>query len=152
MRFSKVCPLVQISDTISAKEAELFLKQWTEYVERGYMAKVPEDFEFDHQETAARVPWMLKLWFDKNCINPERFYYTEQRFRTILKAYELKKHTSRVIDVLSAQMTPDMNEAQRQWYQDLIEEQKQMSRVEGVTDEELSIVEGRDSQIRELLR
>ncbi|HCU59189.1 MAG TPA: hypothetical protein DIC64_04325 [Alphaproteobacteria bacterium] len=152
LRFSKVCPIVQTSDVISAKEAELFLKQWGEYAKRGYMAKVPEEFAFDNEATAERIPWIVKLWFEKNCINPQRFYYTEQRLRTILKAYELKKHTLRVIDVLESQIQSDMSESQKQWYQDLIEEQKQMSKVEGIRDEELAIVEGRDSQIREILR
>lgn len=152
LRFSKICPLVQTSTQISSKEAEVFFANWVEYINRGYMAKVPEDFAFDNQNTFERIPWIVKLWFDKNCINPERFYYTEQRMRTILKAYEMKKHNQRVIEVLKSQMNEDMDEKQKQWYQDLIEEQEQMSKIEGVTDEELSIIEGRENQIRDVLR
>jgi len=152
LNFSKTCPIVQTSDTISQKEADLFLTQWGEYVKRGYMAKVPEDLNFDYKDASDRIPWIVKLWFDKNCINPQRFYYVEQRLRTILKAYELKKHTQRVIEVLSSQIKPGMDLAQKQWYQSLIKEQKEMSKVEGISEEEFLIVKDRDVAIRELLR
>ena len=152
LRFKKICPLVQTSTQISSKEAEVFFAHWVEYINRGYMAKVPEGFAFDDQNISERIPWIVKLWFDKNCINPERFYYTEQRMRTILKAYEMRKHNQRVIDVLRSQMNDDMDDKQKLWYQNLIEEQEQMSKIEGVTDEELSIIEGREAQIRDVLR
>ena len=152
LRFSRLCPIVQTTDAVSAKEVDLFLNQWSEYVKRGYMAKIPEDFSFDNQNASERVPFIVKLWFDKNCIDPKRFFYVEQRLRTILKAYELQRHTQRVIDVLSSQITPDMNEAKKQWYQNLIEEQKQMSKIEGISQKEIAIIEGRDAQVREILR
>ncbi len=152
VRVRKVCPLTPTSETISSKEAEIFLKQWQEYVKRGYMAKVPEDFSFDGVKPEDRLPWIVQKWFEKNCINPQRFYYTEQRFRSILKAQELLKHTERVIDVIETQSKTSTDAAQKQWYDSLIAEQKQMSKVEGISDEELAIVAGREGKIREILR
>lgn len=152
VRIHKICPLTPTSETISAKEAEIFLQQWQAYVKRGYMAKVPEDFAFDGVKPEERLPWIVQKWFEKNCINPQRFYYTEQRFRTILKAQELLKHTERVIDVIETQSKMTGDATQKQWYDSLIAEQKQMSKVEGVSEEELAIVAGREGKIREILR
>lgn len=151
IRVHQICPIVQTSETISGKEAQLFLEQWQEYKNRGYMKKVPENFAFDEVEAMNRLPWLVKLWMDKNCIDPKRFYYTEQRLRTILKAYDMQKHTQGVIAILSEQMTQDMDQSKRAWYESLIEEQKQMAKVEGVLAEELKIVDGRTDEIQMLL-
>ncbi|MBR6409609.1 MAG: hypothetical protein IKS23_05180 [Alphaproteobacteria bacterium] len=152
VRVRKICPIVQQTRTISSKEAEVFLTHWQEYVKRGYMAKVPEDFAFDGVRPEERLPWIVQKWFEKRCIDPKRFYYTEQRFRSILKAQELLKHTQRVIDVFESQIEATKDETQKQWYRTLIEEQKQMSKVEGISDDELAIVAGREGKIREILR
>ena len=62
------------------------------------------------------------------------------------------KHTERVIDVIETQSKMTGDATQKQWYDSLIAEQKQMSKVEGVSEEELAIVAGREGKIREILR
>ena len=151
LRVHKICPLVQTSEEISEKEANVFFKQWAEYKKQGYIKKVPENFAFDEVNMADRIPWLVKLWMDKHCINPKRFYYTEQRFRAILKASDMQKHTQSVIKILSSQMADNMDEAKKQWYRDLIAEQEQMVKIEGVTDRELHLLDGREEEVRELL-
>ena len=147
----KVCPIVQTSETISRKEADFFFQKWQEYKMRGYVEKVPENFAFDEVNMVDRLPWIVKLWMDKNCIDASRFYYTEQRMRAALKAYDIRKHAESVIAILSEQITPDMDAGQKEWYKTLIEDQKKMVKIEGVTDEELKIVEGREKQLQKLL-
>lgn len=148
----KVCPIVTSTTEINPKEANVFFKQWAEYVNRGYRQKVPEDFRTDEINMADRLPWIVRSWMAKRCIDPKRFFYVEQRMRSILKAHEMKRHTDGVIAILSAQMATDTDENRREWYRDLIEKQKQLAKIEGVTDEEIEMTKDREREIRELLK
>lgn len=152
IKINRVCPLVPTSEEISKKEANVFLSQWNEYVSKGYIDKVPEDFLHDTTKPTDRLPFIVKLWFDKNCINPHRFYYVEQRLRAILKAYDLQKHGQAVIDILRTQIRSDMSQEEKKWYEGLIEEQKHLAKVEGVSMDELQIVSDRAEQIKEILQ
>lgn len=152
LRVKRICPLVATSQTISAKEADVFLTQWAEYIKRGYFQKVPENFLTDQVNMADRLPWVVRFWMAENCIDPQRFYYTEQRFRSILKACQLKKHTDSVVAILSTQITDDMDENKRKWYENMIEKQKSLPKIEGVTDEEMELVKSREQEIKELFK
>lgn len=152
VRARRVCPIVPHTTEINPKEADLFFKQWAEYVNRGYKQKVPEDFSVDEKNMADRLPWIVRFWMAKNCIDPKRFYYVEQRFRSILKTCALKKHTDAVASVLEKQMAAGMDEEKQKWYQDLIEKQHQLPQIEGITDAELEMVKGHEQDIEELLK
>lgn len=152
IRAKKLCPIVAISEVINPKEANVFFKQWGEYVNRGYREKVPEDFSTDEIKMADRLPWVVRFWMAANCIDSKRFFYTEQRIRSILKALALKKHTDGVAAVLSAQIKDGMDEEKKKWYQELIEKQHALPKIEGVTDEEIEMIQGREKEIEELLK
>ena len=152
IRVKRVCPLVPTAETLTSHEADTFLRQWTEYVNRGYRNKVPEDFSSDEVNISDRLPWIVRFWMAKNCIDPKRFYYTEQRFRSILKTHELKKHADAVISILSAQMAEGVDADKKAWYEDLIEKQKKLPKIEGVTDDELNMIKGREQEIEKLLK
>lgn len=152
VREHKICPLVAATEAIAPKEVDVFLKQWAEYVKRGYKEKVPENFLADEVNMADRLPWDVRFWMDVKCIEPKRFFYVEQRLRSILKAEDLKKHTDGVVAILSAQMNSGMDAEKRKWYQDLIEKQEKLPKIEGVTDEELEMVKGREQEIKEILK
>lgn len=152
IRVRKVCPIVATATEINSKEAKIFLRQWAEYVNRGYKEKVPENFSSDEVNMADRLPWIVRLWMEKKCIDPKRFFYTEQRFRSILKAHEMKRHTDGVIAILSMQMATEQDENKKAWYADLIEKQRQLAKIEGITDAEIEMTKDREHEIRELLK
>ena len=148
----KVCPIVANTIEINPKEANVFFKQWAEYVNRGYREKVPENFLVDEVNMADRLPWIVRFWMAKKCIDPKRFFYIEQRVRSILKALEMKRHTDGVIAILSMQMASEADENKKAWYADLIEKQKQLAKIEGITDAEIEMTKDREHEIRELLK
>lgn len=148
----KICPIVATTQEVNLKEVNVFFKQWAEYVNRGYKERVPENFLSDEVNMADRLPWTVRFWMAKNCIDPKRFYYIEQRLRSILKAHEMKRHTDGVIAILSMQMASETDENKKAWYADLIEKQKQLAKIEGVTDEEIEMTRDKENEIRELLK
>jgi|GEM_PF-4551100 len=152
IKLRRVCPIVPTSIEVSQNEADIFLQNFQEYVARGYDKKIPEDFSYDATDVTARLPWIVKKWFEKECIHPERFYYIEQRLRTGLKAYELKKHADHVASVLSQKITKKMDAEQKKWYNDMIENQKKMSKIEGISDQEFDYIASKEEKIRAILR
>lgn len=152
VRVSRVCPIVATSEVITPKETDVFLRQWKEYVKRGYRAKVPENFLADEVNMADRLPWQVRFWMKTKCIDPKRFFYVEQRLRSILKAEDLKKHTDGVVAILSAQMKSETDAEKIEWYKDLIKKQNELPKIEGVTDEELAIVKNHGNEIKEILK
>lgn len=152
IRAKRTCPLVASSETVSAKELDVFLRQWAKYIKHGYLQKVPENFWTDEVNMADRLPWVVRFWMAESCIDPQRFYYTEQRVRSILKACQLKKHTDGVVAILSMQITDDMDENKKQWYENLIEKQNTLPKIEGVTDEEIELVKSREEEIKALFK
>ena len=152
INIKRVCPITPTTESVAASEATVFLKNWEDYKTRGYEQKIPENFAYDATDVTKRLPWIVKMWFEKECIDAKRFYYVEQRLRSALKAYDLKKHTDNVIAVLSSQMTPKMDEQKRQWYQSMIEDQKRMAEVEGITDEEFEFIRLNEPYVRKVLK
>ncbi|MBR6327374.1 MAG: hypothetical protein IKR60_00670 [Alphaproteobacteria bacterium] len=151
LHLHRVCPLTPTSESISSNEAEIFLTKWQKYQARGYAKKIPEDFSYDDVSTVQRLPWLVKQWFEQECINPQRFYYVEQRLRTILKALQLKKHNDHVIKILSEQMAAKTDEQDKAWYKQMIDEQGKMSKVEGITDEEFAFIAKQENRVKQLL-
>jgi len=147
----RACPIAPTSQSISENEANIFLKQFQEYKSRGYHKKVIENFSFDETSTDKRLPWIVKKWFEVNCINPTRFYYVEQRLHTILKAQSHKNHTDNVISVISEMITPEIDEEKRDWYLSIIEGLKKISKIEGITASELEIIKNREKEISNIL-
>jgi len=152
VRVSRVCPIVATSEVITPKETDVFLRQWEEYVKHGYRAKVPENFLSDEVNMADRLPWYVRSWMKTKCIDPKRFFYVEQRLRSILKAEDLKKHTDGVVAILSAQMKSETDAEKIEWYKDLIKKQNELPKIEGVTDEELAMVKNHEDEIKEILK
>ncbi len=147
-----MCPIASDRVDISADEANFFFKHWADYINRGYNKKVPEDLRYDDQKISKRLPWVVKLWFDKRCISAERFYYVEQRMRNILKTRQLKNQTNDVIGILKSEISEGVSSEKAKWYNDIIEEQHQMANIEGITDDELRLIEGYEEEIRKVLQ
>ncbi len=148
--FKRRCPLVPTETALSKNEVLVFLEKFKMYKSKGFDTKVPENFAYDDTSVLNRLPWIVKKWFEKNCIEPARFYYVEQRLRTILKAYQLKKHTNGVIAILSSQMNTNMTAEQKAWYKNMITEQEKISSVENISDAELEIAKTYETQIKNL--
>lgn len=152
LHLRRICPITPISESVSKNEAEVFLNNWQRYQDRGYAKKIPEGFSYDDTNILERLPWLIKQWFEQQCINPKRFYYVKERMHTILKAYQLKKHNDQVIKILFEQMAEKTDEQDRAWYYQMIEEQRKMSKVEGVTDEEFAFIAENENRVKQLLK
>ena len=146
-----MCRIAPNTVEISLEEADTFFKYWADYADRGYNHKVPEDLRYDDQKISKRLPWVVKLWFDKRCISAERFYYVEQRMRSILKAHYLKEQTESVISVLQNEIAKGLSSDKAAWYENIINEQRRMVNVEGITESELKLIEGNEEAIRKIL-
>ncbi len=152
IRKIKNCQGFLTSEHILPQEVEEFVPQWQEYVARGFASKVSEDFSQDLQKPEERLPLMVKWWFEKECIDPKRFYYIEQKLRSILKVLELEEHAKKVSEIIAQERASQKNKEDQQWYENIKAQQMELAKIEGLSKEELRLVRGREHMFRQLLR
>jgi len=147
---TKNCPLPETKQTISAKETDIFLEHFREYVARGLNKEVPEEFYTDEHKPHERLPFFVRAWFNKKCIVPERFYYVEQRLRATLKILDAKETFERLQNHLKEQ---DAFEGRvKEAYDSAFENvQKETLNTEFISKEEFELVKKREDKIRALL-
>lgn len=147
---TKNCPPPETKQTLSAKETDVFLSHFREYVARGLNKEVPEEFYTDEQKPHERLPFFVRAWFNKKCIAPERFYYVEQRLRAIVKILDAKETFERLQSHLKEQ---DAFAGGREKKQDSAYEnvQKEALNTEFISKEEFEMVRKREDKIRALL-
>jgi len=145
------CPLMQSTKEISADELEHFLKTWTAYLENKIDLDEPDKVSLSTDKPSQKVSWRAKMFFDHNCWDVDRFFYVEQRVRSIVNTLYLKKHTTEVAEVLRQLMALEGDSAKRAAYQEMIDMQDKIANIEHVSDAELALVEGKEGQISVIL-
>ncbi len=145
------CPPMQSTKEISADELSHFLKTWTAYFENKIDLDEPDKVSLSTDKPSQKASWRAKMFFDHNCWDMDRFFYVEQRVRSIVNTVYLKKHTVGVIEVLHQLMAQEGDQAKRAAYQEMINMQEMIANIEHVSDDEVNMVKGREEKIREIL-
>ena len=81
------------SAEISKAETEQFLSLWAEYLERGLNVDVSDKISLLSGDIDTALPWHVTFWLTQNCWTASRFYYVEQRLRSIIHTLYLQEHT-----------------------------------------------------------
>ena len=147
---TKNCPPPETTQTLSAKETDVFLSHFREYIARGLNKEVPEEFYTDEQKPHERLPLFVRAWFNKKCIAPERFYYVEQRLRATLKILDAKENFERLQNHLKEEdgFADKAEDVEDSTFENV---QKEALNTEFISKEELEMVKKRESKIRALL-
>ena len=141
------CPPMSTAEQISFIEIDKFLKDWVEYVEKGYYEKVSEKISLRDGDIEDNLPMSVKLWFDMKCWKAERFFYIEDRLKASINTLYLRRHSASILAILNERITSE-NESE---YQNIIDMQKKIANIENISDEELKIVEMREAEIAKIL-
>ena len=151
------------SKEISKPELMAFLPVWSDYMQQNISelgkrpvslaSGAPEDNLSDEAKE-----WLLRrLWY------PKRFFYVEQRLRSILKTIDQQEQSnaliadlSRQYEELSAQQaqnpTPDPSlESLMSGIQNMIHLQQQKQNVEKISDAEIKLITPMKSAVRDAL-
>ena len=140
-----------VTTEISAEETENFLPLWSEYMAQGLNTDVSDKVSLMSGDLETALPWPVNFWLNKNCWTAERFYYVEQRLRSILRTLYLREHTRAVKEILLQQLENETDEAKKASYQNMIDIQDAIANVEAISEEELNIVRGREQLIEDVL-
>lgn len=149
--FKKQCPSLSTLIVVTESEMDAFLPLWQEYVKSGMSKEVSDKVSLMSGDFAEKLPLRVKVWFNKNCWTPERFFYVEQRLQAILRTIYLQQHTNEVKKVLLEQINHETDENKIKMYQDMIAMQDKISGIEGVTTSETEMVMKRQKQIETIL-
>ena len=98
-----------------------------------------------------RLPRDVKIWFHKQCWEPARFFYVEQRLQAVINTVRLKKHTDGVKKVLTDLLQSENDEVKIQSYKDMLAMQDKIVNVENVTEDEVALVSGREDEFGDVL-
>ena len=147
----ETCPPMAVTTEISAEETEKFLPLWSEYMAQGLNTDVSDKVSLMSGDLETALPWPVNFWLNKNCWTAERFYYVEQRLRSILRTLYLREHTRAVKEILLQQLKSETDEAKKASYQNMIDMQDTIANVEAVSEEELNIVRSREQLIEDVL-
>lgn len=151
------------SKEISEQELMAFLPVWSDYMQQNISelgkrpvslaSGAPEDNLSDEAKE-----WLLRrLWY------PKRFFYVEQRLRSILKTIDQKEQSNALIADLSRQyeevsaqqsqnITPDPKlTSQMSSIQNMIHLQQQKQNVEQISDAEIKLITPMKSAVRDAL-
>ena len=147
----KDCRPMASSTEITAPELEEFLPLWSAYVADGLNDMVSDKISLLSGDLESALPWQVNFWLHKRCWTADRFYYVEQRLRSIIHALYLREHTRAVKEILTERLEGETDEIKKTSYQNMIDMQDAIAVVEAVSDEELQAVRGRENEIEEVL-
>lgn len=145
------CQPFNVTEKLSPQELEVFLKIWPQYQERLHRSQKGSQLSLYSGKASDALPWHVRFWLFKNCWEPDRFYYVEQRLHEILQTSFLHKHTQDVVGILQQLMQQESDPAKIEAYNQLIEIQEQIVKVEKISAEELDMVRGREADIEAVL-
>lgn len=149
--FPQRCPDVPAAEQISAEEMEKFLKTWSEYMQKGLNKEIADQVSLMESHPSAKVPWKINFFLNRECWDTDRFYYVEQRVRSIIHTHYLKAHTSEVAAVLKKELASEQDPAKKAAYQEMIAMQDKIANIEGIGADELKLVSGREETVERIL-
>lgn len=147
----KQCPQLRTETIISQAEKDDFLRVWKQYREQKIDEKTARQVSLLADEPSQILPWRVTFWLSKRCWNADRFYYVEQRLWQIIHSSYLKKHSQNVIAILQNMISEESDEAKIAAYEQMIEMQEQIAKIEQVSDEELNMLQGHEAELASIL-
>lgn len=147
----KTCRPMAEGAEISKAETEQFLSLWAEYLERGLNVDVSDKISLLSGDIDTALPWHVTFWLTQNCWTASRFYYVEQRLRSIIHTLYLQEHTRAVKEILKNLLHNETDEMKKNSYQNMIEVQDLIANIEAVSPQELQMIEGLAQQVEDVL-
>lgn len=145
------CPPMAQTEILSQTEIDKFLELWPLYLQQGLQREISDKISLMSGNIAEQIPWKVNFWLNKHCWTAERFYYVEQRLRSIIRTSRLKQHTDAVKAVLSEQLKTETDEAKAASYQNMLDLQDKIYNIENVDEAELIMLHGREEKIEKIL-
>lgn len=146
------CPKIEQTEHLHQEEMSLFMAVMQDYVAHNFHKKVSLQSLENETDVSKVVPWYIKSFLELYCFDTNRFYYVQRRMQTVMKVLYLKSHTDSVIAALEEYKAAAQDAEQVAWYQDMIETQKKIAQIEGVTKEELEFAQMHQNQLESLLK
>lgn len=134
---------------INPLEMESFLKIWSEYLDEDISEIGISQLSIGEGGLSAKLPKKVLAWFTKRSWNIDRFFYVEQRMKSIVKAATLKKQSINNIKLLEELRKNDAQAVSG--IERLIREQEEAYKVEQVSDDEIAMVTTRLKEISDIL-
>lgn len=143
---------VVIGETITSREINAFLDVWPKYV-NSWVSRigVPKLSMTRSNNFKKRLSFITIAWLNRHGWEAERFFYVEQRLRSIVMSLQTEEHSQKTIELLERQLASESNSSIRDNIAVLIEYQKRTVNIEMVSSKEMSLVKPYLSDVADVL-
>lgn len=142
---------VVVVKEISAPELDSFLKIWPSYIREGIADLGYSQISLSMKTSVKDMNKQAAAWLAEKNWDADRFFYVEQRLRTILKTLEVDERISDNIEGLKTQLQISGGEQLSGMIEGLIAEQQQRLNIEKISRPELEMVKRRRPEILQIL-
>lgn len=132
-------------------ETKQFLELWSDYLTKRIGKSGGYSVSLSNQDIKKALPARSVKWIEDNGWDVQRFFYVEQRLRSIIKAASLKEQARDSRESLEQQLAANNDPAVAQGIRKLLEEQKNLYKIENVSEEEIAMVEPHLEVMKDIL-
>lgn len=140
------------SKAITAWEVSSFLEVWPDYVDSFVSRLGVSNLSLTTSTNIKKkLSYITIAWLNRRGWEADRFFYVEERLRTIVAVAQTEDHSAKIIAVLEKQMATEKNSNVKANIATLIENQKKNLDTSLVTAKELEIVRPYMNNISDIL-
>ena len=142
---------VFVGEPITPYEINSFLEIWPDYVE-SWVSKlgVAQLSLTNAKKIDRKLPYITIIWLNRRGWEAERFFYVEQRLKSIVRSAQTEEYVRETVDMLEKKRLQTSGSA-AQNIQSMIDYHKKSLNVEKVSKAEIDMVRPNLSKISEVL-
>ena len=136
-------------EQVSFDEMNSFLEVWSQYCAKGYPEIIGSGVSIYNEAIEEAVPQNIYIWLKRRDWTVKRFYYVEERMRSIVKAAILTQHMEN--NRLMLRHPGGLNSEALKNLKSIVDEQEEKFSIREVSKEEVEMVRGNLSLVDDIL-
>ncbi|MDD4556670.1 MAG: hypothetical protein PHE89_05025 [Alphaproteobacteria bacterium] len=154
-KFAKTEQVVEdrgVGEPISVGEINSFLNVWPDFT-NSWVSKlgIPQLSLTTSNNMKRRLPYITIAWLNRRGWDADRFFYVEQRLRSIVRSAQTEEHVYQTIDILEKKMKESGDNYGQMNVKHMIDYHKKSLNVEKVSSEEIKMVRSNLVEISKIL-
>lgn len=136
---------------VTFNEMDDFLALWSEYLTKRIGKAGGYQISLSNQELKKSLPRRTTDWIENQNWEVRRFFYVEQRLRSIIKAADLKNQGAASRENLQKRIAETEDKETVESLKKLLEQQENLYKIENVTEGEINMVQSHLEVIKDIL-
>ncbi|MFV0627323.1 MAG: hypothetical protein ACK5N8_08250 [Alphaproteobacteria bacterium] len=145
-------PEVFVGEPITPNEINSFLEVWPDYVNSWVSHFGVSQLSLTNSDNIKKkTPYITIIWLNRRGWEVDRFFYVEQRLKSIVRSAQAEEHVRETIFLLEKKLQQETDGSARQNVEAMMKYHQKSLNVEKVSQAEIKMVQPRLSEISEIL-